>query len=90
MEKEIETAEEVEVIDPVGIINSFNRNDFLETTLPFDFLYKFRNDKFKFEQYRQLLVIRTKEVKLTRFNELYKNYISTYDKEIKAVYANFT
>ncbi|WP_294465554.1 DUF927 domain-containing protein [uncultured Ruminococcus sp.] len=90
MDKEIETAEEVEVIDPVEIINSFNRNDFLETTLPFDFLYKFRNDKFKFEQYRQLLAIRAKEVKLTRFNELYKNYISTYHKEIKAVYANFT
>ena len=90
MDKEIETAEEVEVIDPVEIINSYNRNDFLETTLPFDFLYKFRNDKFKFEQYRQLLAIRAKEVKLTRFNELYKNYISTYHKEIKAVYANFT
>ena len=48
MDKEIETAEEVEVIDPVGKINSFNRNDFLETTLPYDFRYKFSNDKFKF------------------------------------------
>ncbi len=90
MEKEIETADNINIIDPISKIHSFTKDDFLATTLPYDFLYSFNKDKFKFEQYRQLMAIQAKEVKISGFNDLFKNYISTYHKEVKPIYANFT
>ncbi len=89
MEREIDTAN-VQIIDPINKIHSFTKEDFLETTLPYDFLYGFHKDKFKFEQYKRLLAIQSKEVNISGFNDLFKNYIETYHKEIKPVYANFT
>lgn len=90
MEREIDTADNVQIIDPINKIHSFTKEDFLETTLPYDFLYGFHKDKFKFEQYKRLLAIQSKEVNISGFNDLFKNYIETYHKEIKPVYANFT
>ncbi|MCH5298048.1 MAG: DUF927 domain-containing protein [Ruminococcus sp.] len=80
----------IEVIDPVGVIQSYKKDDFLTTTIPFDFLYKFKKDKFKFAQYSRLMQIRAKEVEITNFTGLYKNYEESYHQEIKPVYANFT
>lgn len=86
----IKTTDNVEIIDPVSKIHSFNKDDFLTTTLPYDFLYSFHKDKFKFEQYRRLMAIQAKETGLSGFNDLFKNYITTYHKESKPIYANFT
>lgn len=82
--------ENVEIIDPVGKIHSYTKEDFLETTLPFDFLYSFFDNKFKFEQYRKLMEIQAKKEKISGFNNLFKNYLETYHSEVKPVYANFT
>ncbi len=90
MEKEIEAADNINIIDPINKIHSFTKDDFLATTLPYDFLYSFHKDKFKFEQYRRLIAIQAKEVKISGFNDLFKNYVSTYHKEVKPIYANFT
>lgn len=90
MEKEIEAADNINIIDPINKIHSFTKDDFLATTLPYDFLYSFYKDKFKFEQYRRLIAIQAKEVKISGFNDLFKNYVSTYHKEVKPIYANFT
>lgn len=90
MKTEIEIAEDVEVIGPVDKIHSYTKDDFLTSTLPYDFLYSFYKDKFKFEQYKRLMAIQAKEVGISGFNDLFKNYISTYHKEIKPVYTNFT
>ena len=90
MKTEIEIAEDVEVIGPVDKIHSYTKDDFLTSTLPYDFLYGFYKDKFKFEQYKRLMTIQAKEVGISGFNDLFKNYISTYHKEVKPIYANFT
>lgn len=90
MKTEIEIAEDVEVIGSVDKIHSYTKDDFLTSTLPYDFLYSFYKDKFKFEQYKRLMAIQAKEVGISGFNDLFKNYISTYHKEIKPVYTNFT
>lgn len=90
MKREIEIAENVEVIGPVDKIHSYTKDDFLTSTLPYDFLYGFYKDKFKFEQYKRLMAIQAKEVGISGFNDLFKNYVSTYHKEVKPIYANFT
>ena len=90
MKREIEIAENVEVIGPVNKIHSYTKDDFLTSTLPYDFLYGFYKDKFKFEQYKRLMAIQAKEVGISGFNDLFKNYVSTYHKEVKPIYANFT
>ena len=90
MDKGIEISENVDVIDPISKINSYEKDDFLTSTLPYDFLYSFHKDKFKFEQYKRLMAIQAKEVGISGFNDLLKNYVSTYHKEVKPIYANFT
>lgn len=81
---------QIEIIDPVGVIQSYKKDDFLTTTIPFDFLYKFKKDKFKFAQYSKLMQIRAGEVGITNFIGLYKNYEESYHQDAKPVYANFT
>lgn len=90
MENEVKNTENIEVIDPVGKIQTYMHNDFLVSTLPFDFLYQFQKDKFRFNQLKVLMIEQAKKEKITNFNALYNNYLETYHKEIKPIYANFT
>lgn len=83
MEREIDTAN-VQIIDSINKIHSFTKEDFLETTLPYDFLYGFHKDKFKFEQYKRLLAIQSKEVNICGFLvwTLLKHNVHTVNKEL--------
>lgn len=87
--EEIENVEP-EVLDDISKIETFTRDDFLRGTAPYDFVYLFHKDKFKFSQVKELVSIRAKEVKVNGFNSKFKDYMGRYHPEIKPVYANFT
>lgn len=84
MENKIENA------DPVKAIASFDKDDFLITSVPYDFLYKFKDDKFKFNQLYHLISDKAKSFKISNFKKLYESYLNTYHKEIKPISSNFT
>ena len=82
--------DEIEVFDPIAKIDSFTKDEFLKTTLPYDFLFQFKDNKFKFSQYHTLLVEKSKLLKVTNFRTLYNDYLKSYHKEVKTVSSNFT
>lgn len=86
---EIETVEP-EVLDDTSKIDTYTRNDYLKSTLPYDYIWGFHSDRFKFAQIKELVAIRAKEVGVSGFNSKFKEYINQYHPEIKPVYANFT
>ena len=88
--EEIEKIENAEVLDDLSKIQTFTRDDFLMGTIPYDFIYQFHKNRFKYNQVRELVAIRAKEVKVTAFASKYKDYMERFHREIKPVYANFT
>ncbi len=74
-------------------VPDFTRNDFLNTTNPYLFLYKFWNNKFILEQMVQKVGLQAEKVGVKRFASLWKNYrtsnIKDYNKAV-IIESNFT
>ena len=49
---EIETVEP-EVLDDTSKIDTYTRNDYLKSTLPYDYIWGFHSDRFKFAQIKE-------------------------------------
>ena len=89
---ELEKVETVvpEVMGDLSKIDLFTRDDFLKGTMPYDFVYSFNNDRFKFSQVKELVAIRAKEVGVSAFNSKFKDYMERYHPKLKMISANVT
>ena len=90
MEAVEKTETAVEVMGDFGKIETFTRDDFLKSTVPYDFVYLFIKDGLKYAQARELVELRAKAVGVKGFNSKYKSYMAQYHPESKQVFVNFT
>ena len=90
MEAVEKTETAVEVMGDFGKIETFTRDDFLKSTVPYDFVYLFIKDGLKYAQARELVELRAKAVGVKGFNSKYKSYMAQYHPENKKVFVNFT
>ena len=74
----------------MSAINTYTRDDFLKTTAPYDFVYLYINNKFRFGQVKELVAARAKEVGVRTFAQQFKNYMAENHPNIKQVHVNFT
>ena len=74
----------------MSAINTYTRDDFLKTTAPYDFVYLYINNKFRFGQVKELVATRAKEVGVRTFAQQFKNYMAENHPNIKQVHVNFT
>lgn len=82
--------EQTEIIGDLDRIQEFTRDDFLKSTAPYDFVYLYKNDKFKFGQVLELVAIRAAEVGIKAFNTRFREFTKQYHPTVRKVYANFT
>jgi len=80
----------VELLGDLSAINTYTRDDFLKTTAPYDFVYLYINNKFRFGQVKELVAARAKEVGVRTFAQQFKNYMAENHPNIKQVHVNFT
>lgn len=79
-----------ELLGDLSAINTYTRDDFLKTTAPYDFVYLYINNKFRFGQVKELVAARAKEVGVRTFAQQFKNYMAENHPNIKQVHVNFT
>ena len=79
-----------ELLGDLSAINTYTRDDFLKTTAPYDFVYLYINNKFRFGQVKELVAARAKEVGVRTFAQQFKNYMAENHPSIKQVHVNFT
>ena len=79
-----------ELLGDLSAINTYTRDDFLKTTAPYDFVYLYINNKFRFGQVKELVATRAKEVGVRTFAQQFKNYMAENHPNIKQVHVNFT
>ena len=79
-----------ELLGDLSAINTYTRDDFLKTTAPYDFVYLYINNKFRFGQVKELVATRAKEVGVRAFAQQFKNYMAENHPNIKQVHVNFT
>ena len=82
--------EKAEIIGNLDRIQEFTRDDFLKTTDPYDFIYLYHENKFRFGQVRELVAIRASEVGVKAFSQRWKDYMAENHPSVKRVFANFT
>ena len=79
-----------ELLGDLSAINTYTRDDFLKTTAPYDFVYLYINNKFRFGQVKELVAARAKEVGVRTFAQQFKNYMAENHPNVKQVHVNFT
>ncbi len=90
MEAVEKTETAVEVMGDFGKIETFTRDDFLKSTVPYDFVYLFIKDGLKYAQARELVELRAKAVGVKGFNSKYKAYVEQNHPETRQIYVNLT
>ena len=86
----MENDNKVSVIGDLDKIQTFTRDDYLKSTVPYDFIYLFCKNQFSFRQVRELVAARAKEVGVKGFNSLLKEYATQNHPTYKNAVANFT
>lgn len=72
------------------VIPEFSMEDFVSTTAPYEWLYKFKDDKFKLSQAAQMMKIYANSIGIKNFMTLWKEYYKSISKKQNIVLDNAT
>lgn len=77
-------------IEDNNAIPEFTRDDYLMTTAPFEWLYRFRDNQFQLRQLLTILSAKAKEVGVKNLASLYKDYLAMVSGQNIVVNSNRT